>query len=105
MDETAAEDVCSPSVALPRFSFQHFDAHGPHGLRHSHPWALVSAHTVQFPHLDPCSPPFRVFTTLNRAGRARFSLLLFSQPTSTRRTRGEGSLDFVCAGRVFRAID
>jgi hypothetical protein len=99
MDETATGDVCSPSVALPRFSFQHFDAHGPH--RHSHPWVLVSAHTVQFPHLDPCSPPSRVFTTLNRAGRAQFNLLLFfSAHVHPQNKRGGEPVFCLCGSSV-----
>ena len=38
MSDTAARrmewgDVCSPSVALPRVSFEYFGAHGPHRSR------------------------------------------------------------------------
>ena len=34
------------SVALPKFSFQYFGAHGPHGLRVLTPGALVPAQTA-----------------------------------------------------------
>lgn len=46
------------SVALPKFSFQYFGAHGPHGLRVLTPGAvLVPAQTtVQFITFQQCSP-------------------------------------------------
>jgi len=54
------EEGYSPSVALPRFSFQYLGAHGPHGLGTITPWAFVPARSVKFSTFNriPLSPVY-----------------------------------------------
>ena len=85
---------CSPSVALPRVSFQYFGAHGPHGLRILTPGAFVSRQTQSDSRPPTRIPlPPRVFRTFIRADRAGFGQLFPSYVRSERKKKRK----FVCA--------